>query len=202
MTKVPVLGKCILWGASGLFHCGIIGNLLSDFGDLPISDLTYYYSLDGIANILSLAILLKIHCIYMDTSMYYAFYVFDENRQYLQFYKCQITNLYWLDIKKPQSEGVIMTFITVKGRKEEHSSLDYSRAKKLRELQHMLVCPSNNSLASAIENNVIVHNSFAQRDIKIAKNIFGPSVPGLKRKTVNQKSKLPQTMSPSISHNP
>ena len=39
-------------------------------------------------------------------------------------------------------------------------SLEYIRARKLRELQHILAYPSDNDLANAIENNVIGHNSF------------------------------------------
>ena len=70
--------------------------------------------------------------------------------------------------------------------------MDCTRARKLRELQHVLACPSNNDLANAIENNVIGHNFFTQKEIKIANNIFGPSIPGLKGKIVKQKSKLPQ----------
>ena len=70
--------------------------------------------------------------------------------------------------------------------------MDCTRARKLRELQHVLACPSNNDLGNAIETNVIGHNSFTQKYIKIANNIFGPIVPGLKGKTVKRKSKLPQ----------
>ena len=68
-----------------------------------------------------------------------------------------------------------MTVVIVEGRKEEYSSSDYSRAMKPRVLQHVLVCPSNNDLAKAIENNVIGNNAFTRREIKNAENILGPS---------------------------
>ena len=90
------------------------------------------------ANILSLAILSKTHCIYIDMNLDNAFYVFDEKGRYLHFYNCPITNLYGLDIKEAKSEGVVLRVITVEGRKEEYSSLDCTRARKLRQLQHVL----------------------------------------------------------------
>ena len=77
-------------------------------------------------------------------------------------------------------------------KEKEYLSLDCTRARKLRELQHVLACPSDNDLANAIENNVIGHNSFRHNDIKIANNIFSPSVPTMKDKTVKRKSKLPR----------
>ena len=107
-------------------------------------------------------------------------------------YNCPITNLYRLDIKEAKSEGAVMSVITIDGQKDEYSSLDCTRARKLREWQHVLAYPSDNDLTNAIEKNLIGHNSFDRKDIKIAENIIGPSVPGLKGKTVKQKSKLPQ----------
>ena len=86
-----------------------------------------------------------------------------------------------------------MSVITVDGRKDKYSSLDFTRVRKLRELQQVLAYPSDNDLANAIENNnVVQHNSLTQKDIKIAENIFGPSVPRVKGKTVRRKNKLQQ----------
>ena len=39
---------------------------------------------------------------------------------------------------------------------------------------------------------MIGHKSFGRRDIKIAQDIFGPSVPMMKGKTNKHKSKLPR----------
>ena len=80
----------------------------------------------------------------------------------------------------------------MEGKEKEYSNLDCTRARKLKELQHVLACPSDNDLANAIENNVIGHNLFGCNDIKIANDIFGPSVPTMKGKTVKHKSKLPR----------
>ena len=75
----------------------MIGHLTSNLGDLPLPDSHYYYSPNSIANILLPAILSKTHCIYMDTNLDNAFYVFDEKGRYLRFYNCPITNIYRLE---------------------------------------------------------------------------------------------------------
>ena len=80
--------------------------------------------------------------------------------------------------------------ITVKDNTKEYSSLDCTRARKIRELQHILACPANEDLVNAIKNNVIGNNSFGRKDIHIANKVFGPSMPSLKGKMVQRKSKL------------
>lgn len=127
----------------------------------------------------------------MDTSIDNAFYVFDAKGKYLRFYNCPATNLYRLDIKEATTDGALLSMITVEDNAKEYSSLDCTRARKIRELQHILACPADDDLANAIENNVIGNTNFGQRDIHIAAEVFGPSVPSLKGKTVQQKSKLP-----------
>ena len=78
---------------------------------------------------------------------------------------------------KPRTKGVVTTVVTVECRKQEYSSWDWSREKKLRDLQHVLVCQINNDLTNAIEDNIIRNNAFAQRDIKNTGNLFGSSIP-------------------------
>ena len=40
------------------------------------------------------------------------------------------------------------------------SQLDYNCAEKVQDLQQVLMCPSDEDLSNAIENNVIDNNSF------------------------------------------
>ena len=68
-------------------------------------------------NILSLAILSKAHCIYLDTNIDIALYVFDQKDRSLSFYNFPITNLYCLDTKEAKSEGAVLNVITVQGQK-------------------------------------------------------------------------------------
>lgn len=191
VQRVPARKRKIL-GAVGEFECQKFGKLTLRLGDLPLPQGDYYYLQGGMANILSLALLSRTHRRYMDTSVDNAFYMFDQRGRYLCFYNCPLSNLYRLYIEEAEQEGAILSVVTIEGKEKEYSSLDCTRARKLRDLQHVLVCPSDNDLSNAIENNVIGHNSFGQNDIKIANNIFGPSVPTLKGKTVKWKSKLPR----------
>ena len=54
------------------------------------------------------------------------------------------------------------------------------------------MCPSDEDLSNAIENNVIGNNSFTYRDVVNANKLFGSDIAALKGKTVRRKSKLPR----------
>ena len=54
------------------------------------------------------------------------------------------------------------------------------------------MCPSDEDLANAMEQNGIKNNTFTHRDVINARKIFGPSEKVLKRKTIRKKSKLPR----------
>ena len=54
------------------------------------------------------------------------------------------------------------------------------------------MCPSDEDLSNAIENNVIGNNNFTRRDVINANKLFGSDIVSLKGKTVRRKSKLPR----------
>jgi hypothetical protein len=56
----------------------------------------------------------------------------------------------------------------------------------------VLACPSDYDLANAVEHNIIGNTPFTRRDVRIAKQIYGPDVAALKGKTVKQQSKMPR----------
>ena len=85
-----------------------------------------------------------------------------------------------------------MSAITIDGQEQNFSMLDCTRAKSLQKLQHILACPSDYDLAHAIKHNIISNNAYTCCDVKNARAIFGPSIPGLKGKTFKMKSKLPR----------
>ena len=54
------------------------------------------------------------------------------------------------------------------------------------------MCPSEEDLINAIENNVIGNNDFRQRDVVNANKLWGKDIATLKGKTTCRKSKLPR----------
>ena len=90
IKKILAILKYIPGVVVGLFHCDMIGSLTSNLGDIPLPDYHYYYSPNIMANIPSLAILSKTHCIYMDINLDNAFYVFNQKGWYFHFYNCSL----------------------------------------------------------------------------------------------------------------
>ena len=70
-------------------YCYQKGSLSSKLGNLPLPKNDYYYDPDIMASLLSLAFISKTNCVYMDTAIDNAFYVFDKEGKYLGFH------LYW-----------------------------------------------------------------------------------------------------------
>ena len=153
------------------------------------------------ANLLSLALISKTNRVYMDTAIDNAFYNFDEGSKHLCFHLFWATNLYRLDIEETTKGGCIFTTVagckTTKQRKaalEEAGmlQLDYNQAEKIRDLQQVLMCPSDEDLSNTIENNVIGNNSFTRWDVVSTNKLFGSDIAALKGKMVRRKSKLPR----------
>ena len=148
------------------------------------------------ANILSLGLLSDYFWVFMDYSINNAFYIFDERDKHIWFYQCPIKKLYCLDVSVSTNGNFLMSAVTINRQEQHFSALDCTCAKSLRKLQHIMACPSNYDLAHAIEHNMIGNNAYTQCDVKNSRTIFGPSVPGLKGKTVKMKSKLPREDEP------
>ena len=70
--------------------------------------------------------------------------------------------------------------------------LDYNQAEKVRDLQQVLMCPSDEDLSNVIKNNVIGNNSFTCQDVVNTNKLFGSDIAALKGKTVRRKIKLPR----------
>ena len=170
------------------FACKQIGQLCEELECLPLPTDGYHYRADGIANLLSLAIVSETKRVVMDTKVDNAFYVFNTDGSYVRFGKCEITNLYCLKVGEPQA--VALAHVTVEGQSAKYSNIDTNRALAARNLQEILASPSNCDLANAVDNNVIGRNGFTRRDIKLANEIYGRDVAALKRKTTKKGSKM------------
>jgi hypothetical protein len=173
------------------FRVNNIGCFCEDLNTLPLPSEGYYYYPNGVANILSLAMIADTKRVFMDSAIDNAIYVFNEDRSYTRFAKTPNV-MYCINIATDHDDQIVLAHQTVKGESAHFSAIDCRRAAKVRGLQEALACPSDVDLANAIEHNVIGNNPFTRRDVRIAKKIFGPDVPAMKGKTVKRKSKMPQ----------
>ena len=172
------------------FKVDQIGRLCADLDMLPLPSNGYYFYPNGVANILSLAMIAETKRVVMDTAIDNAFYVFNEDGTYIRF--ARTTNgMYCIDIKY-EDDHMVLAHQTVKGESAHFSAIDCRRAAKIRDLQEVLAFPSDADLANAVEHNVIGNNPFTRRDVRVAKKIFGPDVHAMKGKTVKKKSKMPR----------
>ena len=138
----------------------------------------------------------------MDSAIDNAFYVFNPDGSYIRF-KPTDNGMYVIEVENVGKQNVTLAHQTVKENKSKYSDLDYKRAVKIRELQESLGFPSDKDLAHAIEYNVLGNTPFTRRDVRIAKEIFGPSIAAIKGKSVLRTSKIQREdtkcfLSPSI----
>jgi hypothetical protein len=173
------------------FRVNQIGCICDDLNTLPLPSKGYYYYPIEVANLLSLAMIAVTKQVVMDTAIDDAIYVFNEDGTYMRFARTA-NGMYCIDLNSNGDEAMVMAHRTVKGESAKFSAIDCRRAEKIRHLQEVLACPSDYNLANAVEHNVIGNNPFTRRDVRIAKQVFGPDVPAMKGKTVKSKSKMPR----------
>ena len=136
---------------------------------------------------MSLGLLAKEFRVCYDSAVDDAFYAYKEDGGYIRFRKCPKTLLYRLDVEEGDEAKVLNTManvVTVKDQEKHFSNLECTRAKSARNLQNVLMGPSDKDLSYAIENNTIGYNTLRRKDVSNAKEIFGPSELILKAKTV------------------
>lgn len=132
----------------------------------------------------------------MGTVLDKTFYVFKEDMQYLCFYECQQTKVYYLDIKEDENKDAVINVITVRDQAKQISNLYVDTRKELHRMQPILVCPINGDLTNAIEINAIGNNSYTRNDIKTTNYTFRSSVPGLKGKSMKHRASHQEKMNP------
>jgi hypothetical protein len=171
------------------FHVNDIGELCASLKSLPLPLGGYYYYPKGVVDTLSLALLAKTKRVVMDTAIENAFYVFNEDGLYVKFVPSN-NGMYCLDIGSNNDPHVI-AIQTIKDEQSKFSNIDCTQAEGVQKLQEVLACPSDYDLANAVEHNIIGNTPFTRRDVRIAKQVYGPDVAALKGKTVKQQSKMP-----------
>jgi hypothetical protein len=177
-------------------HCGgkswsnnQIGELCNDLKDLPLPQDDLHLHKDGVANLLSLALLSKSHRIVLDTSIDNAFYVYKDNGEYIRF-SLEPNGLYCLHVDDGSSPATLLT--TVDEEKKLFSALDVKRAALARYIQDCLCLPSDEDFANGLENGGIKECGVSRRNINIAKAIFGPNKHSVQGKSVQRTNNMPR----------
>ena len=132
------------------FQIKDIGRLCDDLDTLPLPSDGYYFYPNGVANLLSLAMLTDTKRVVMDSAIDNAIYVFNDDGSYIRFGKTS-NGMYCIDITTDEDQHIVMAHQTVKGESAHFSAIDCRRAAKVRDLQEVLACPSDFDLANAIE---------------------------------------------------
>jgi hypothetical protein len=136
-------------------HCGgkswsnnQVGQLCDELKVLPLPQDDLHLHKDGVANLLSLALLSESHRIYLDTRIDNAFYVYKDNGEYIRFQK-EPNGLYCLHVDDGTSPATLLT--TVDKEKKLFSALDVKRATLARYIQDCLCLPSDEDFANGLE---------------------------------------------------
>jgi hypothetical protein len=188
--KVDDKKKMKVRTTNSIFHVNDIGELCASLKSLPLPPGGYYFYPKGVANIISLALLAKAKQVVMDTAIENPFYVFNEDSSYVKFVPSN-NGMYRLDIGS-NDDPHVRAIQTIKDERSKFSNIACTQAEGAQKLQEVLACPSGYDLANAIEHNIIGKHTFTRRDVRIAKQIYGPDVAALKGKTVKQQSKMPR----------
>ena len=64
----------------------------------------------------------------MNSAVSNAFYVYNNNRDFLVFKRCPYTNMYRLDVKEAEKSKVDVNVVTVEDNKKEYSALECNQA--------------------------------------------------------------------------
>ena len=156
-------------------HCGgkswsnnQVGQLCDELKVLPLPQDDLHLHTDGVANLLSLALLSESHRIFLDTRIDNAFYVYKDNGEYIRFQK-EPNGLYCLHVDDGTSPAMLLT--TVEKEKKLFSTLDVKRATLARYIQDCLCLPSDEDFANGLETGGIKECGVSRRNINIAKAI-------------------------------
>ena len=164
-------------------HCNAGVVTVKEVGMLEGFGMVWHYK-DGIANVLSLALVSDRFRVTLDTDISQAFYVHRTDGTTRKFARTDC-NLYACDMRK--NDEAILNITTVEGQMRSYSDLDIRRAKKARKLQEILGFPSTKALLKMIDNNMIKNCPVTRRDMLMAEDMFGVNTNIVKGKTVRRR---------------
>ena len=138
---------------------------------------------EGIANIISLSKIKRSYRVTFDSDDDNVFKLYNDDQTTYRAFRESERGLYYSNL---MDEAITLNMIeTVEENKKKFSSLDQKRARKARDLQDILNVTTK-ELLSIIDNNHIPNCPVTRDDVRTAEAIHGPSVVGLKGKTVRR----------------
>ena len=163
-------------------HCNAGVTSTNLVGELSGVGLVWYHS-EGIANIISLSKIRRTNRVTFDSHDDNVFRLYNKDGTTYRGFQESDHGLYYSNLKE---QAVVMTAVeTVEENKKKFSLLDRKRAKRARELQDILNITTKEML-SVIDNNHIPNCPVTRDDVRVAEVIHGPSLVGLKGKTVRR----------------
>ena len=147
-----------------------------------------WYAPNGIANVLSLALVNNCHKVTYDSNNK-SFTVHTKAK--MDKYHESKQGLYYKDAD--QYENVMNklnghTLVqTVKKLREQYTNREYKQATMARQIQASMGNPSLQTFLDIVSNNTIQGVPVTRQDVLNAEHIFGPNIGGLKGKTTNCK---------------
>ena len=142
-----------------------------------------WYHPEGIANIISLSRIKRTNRVTFDSHGDNIFKMYNREGTTFRPFRESDRGLYYSDLR---DDAISLNIIdTVDNNKSKFSALDRKRADRARELQDTLNVTTKEML-SIIDNNHLPNCPVTRDDIKVAELIHGPSLVGLKGKTVRR----------------
>ena len=164
-------------------------------------DMTVWFNINSIANILSLSSVAEHFRVTMDTHVDNSFLVHLSDNIKLKF-SCHSNGLYYCDTKNILKDDLHAAFSffqtaycnlqTVKGNKSKYSKREIRKADEARQLSRVLGHPEQSVLERMIKHNVLQNCTVTVQDVNRAAKIYGRSIPAIKgRSKRTETARLP-----------
>ena len=163
-------------------HCNAGVTSTNLVGELQSVGLVWFHP-EGIANIISLSKIKRSYRVTFDSDEDNVFKLYNEDQTTYRAFRESERGLYYSNLR---DEAITLNMIdTVEENKKKFSLLDRKRADKARDLQDILNVTTK-ELLSIVDNNQIPNCPVTRQDVRTAEAIHGPSIVGLKGKTVQR----------------
>ena len=163
-------------------HCNAGTATANMVGDLEGVGTVWYYP-DGIANVLSLALISDRFRVTMDTGADNAFHVHKHDGESIRFHRGQ-NDLYYMDISSPES--TLLTIATVGNKQDKYSDADCRRAERAAKLQEIVMFPGDADFLKMLDSKTLANCKVTRRDFRMARDIYGRNEAIIKGRTTRR----------------